>query len=75
MNHGKDDGVVFKTDAAGNLIWATYYGGSGEDDFMDLTAESSYIYLTGNTNSPTLTVGINNIYSIKINSTDASMVW
>ena len=29
MNHGKDDGVLFKTDANGNMLWAVYYGSTG----------------------------------------------
>ncbi|MBK8347872.1 MAG: SBBP repeat-containing protein [Saprospiraceae bacterium] len=47
------DNFIAKFDQAGNRLWATYYGGSG-DDYADalLVNAAGDIYLSGSTNSP-----------------------
>jgi len=47
-----DDGYVVKFDAAGNQLWATYYGGSGTDYGSGVDVDgSNNIVFTGWTNS------------------------
>ncbi|MEO8762238.1 MAG: SBBP repeat-containing protein [Bacteroidia bacterium] len=50
---GYNDGFVVKLDTAGNRIWATYYGGNGDDYPSDLALEKTTgnIYLCGTTTS------------------------
>ena len=47
------DNFIAKFDQAGNRLWATYYGGNG-DDYADalLVNAAGDIYLSGSTNSP-----------------------
>ena len=49
---GGSDAFLVKFDAAGNRLWATYYGGAGTDEgFCVVTDNSSNIYLAGTTAS------------------------
>jgi len=49
---GGQDAFAAKFDSAGNRIWGTYLGGSGDDFGAFCTADSSgNVYITGNTNS------------------------
>ncbi|MEZ5018359.1 MAG: SBBP repeat-containing protein [Flavipsychrobacter sp.] len=49
---GNKDAMVVKFTEAGIRIWATYYGGTGEDDFFSATTDDSHnIYLAGLTGS------------------------
>ena len=49
---GNFDAFVSKQSASGNRLWATYYGGSGEDiGFSVVCDNSSNVYLGGQTNS------------------------
>ncbi len=46
------DGLLCRFDTTGNLVWATYYGGNGEDRVRGLETDSQgYVYLAGFTNS------------------------
>lgn len=51
---GSRDGFVAKFDSNGNRLWATYYGGSG-DDFISsgATDDSANFYFAGKTSSTT----------------------
>jgi len=75
MNHGKKDGVILKLDSSGVMIWAKYYGGSNEDDFVYVNTDATNAFLVGNTNSPGLNVGISNLYSLKLDSTTGALLW
>lgn len=49
---GNTDAFLVKLDSAGNRIWATYYGGTGEESGTDVAPDpTGNIYLTGNTTS------------------------
>ena len=49
-NGGLDDAFLAKFNGNGNLIWATYYGGSNEDRAYALTLDiNGNIYITGTT--------------------------
>ena len=75
MNHGKKDGAVLKLDANAVMIWAYYYGGENEDDFVDVTTDNTTAYLIGNTNSVNLNTGIQNMYILRLNSTNGNLLW
>lgn len=51
-NNGSNDYWVFKIDTTGNILWSKTYGGSGNDQFMDIrkTLDGGYI-LNGYSNS------------------------
>ena len=49
---GGDDAFLAKFDSSGAIIWATYYGGSGNDEVFGLAADSlGNVYLAGLTTS------------------------
>lgn len=50
------DGFVAKFDASGNRLWATYYGGAGDDWIYNSALDGSgNIYLAGTTTAPSQT--------------------
>lgn len=49
---GANDGFIVKLDAAGNLLWSSYYGGSGSEDITGLAVDAAgNIYAAGSTYS------------------------
>ena len=51
--YGEGDAFLVKFDANGNRLWATYYGGEGDDNAYSVATDASgNVYLSGNTNSP-----------------------
>jgi hypothetical protein len=49
---GTNDAYLAKFDAAGNRLWATYYGGTGDDQAYGVCTDSQgNVYLTGYTGS------------------------
>lgn len=49
-----NDAFLVKFDAAGNRLWATYYGGTGEEEGYGVATDASgNVYLAGITNSST----------------------
>jgi hypothetical protein len=49
---GGQDGFLVKFNASGNRIWATYLGGSSNDNSYDVTTDNSdNVYIAGRTNS------------------------
>ena len=51
---GSYDGLIFKLDGSGALIWSTYYGGSGDDRTMGLVTDlSGNLYVCGMSRSST----------------------
>lgn len=85
VHAGSDDAILTKHDASGNLIWATYYGGSANDRGWECTVDpSGNIYMCGRTGStsgiatsgthqPTLT-GFTDGFLAKFNSSGAR-IW
>lgn len=51
---GSYDGFLVKFNSSGTRLWATYYGGTGDDfPFSNTTDGSGNVYLVGRTNSTT----------------------
>ena len=51
---GERDAFLVKFDAAGNRLWATYFGGADSDDGFSCSADGSgNVYLAGSTRSTT----------------------
>lgn len=49
---GQDDGFLVKFSAAGNRLWATYYGGNADDGiYSSSTDASGNVFVAGNTSS------------------------
>ncbi len=47
------DGFLAKLDSNGQVLWGTYYGGSGNDMVADISIDhNANIYMTGQTGSP-----------------------
>ncbi|MCX6229906.1 MAG: gliding motility-associated C-terminal domain-containing protein, partial [Bacteroidetes bacterium] len=53
LNHGKQEGIVFKLDnSLTNLIWSSYLGGNDDDAIYSIDIDiNNNIYVTGGTNS------------------------
>ncbi|HET7153497.1 MAG TPA: SBBP repeat-containing protein, partial [Candidatus Kapabacteria bacterium] len=77
---GQGDAYIVKFDGAGNRLWATYYGGSGDEEGTGITVDGGgNIFITGETRSldfPTSTnafqitlQGTANSYLVKLDST------
>ncbi|MBX7203281.1 MAG: gliding motility-associated C-terminal domain-containing protein [Bacteroidia bacterium] len=58
---GSTDGFIVKFSAAGNRLWATYFGGSGQDNSRSCAADANgnifFIGTTSSLNMPTLNPG------------------
>jgi len=81
-NSSSDDAFLVKFDGAGLRQWATYYGGSGNEENSNCTVDpSGNVYLVGTTESATGTViatatsqqptfggSLNDAYLVKFNS-------
>jgi hypothetical protein len=46
---GEWDGFIAKFSPEGQLIWLTYYGGVGDDEITDITADDTALYVVGKT--------------------------
>jgi gliding motility-associated-like protein len=50
---GFNDGYIAKFDPSGNRLWATYYGGTGNDHMIYVAiGGSGNVYVTGSTSTP-----------------------
>lgn len=86
LSGGSYDAVIVKLNAAGGLIFSTYYGGSGDDRANAVALDASgNVYVTGQTASQNLTVtnafqsayggGASDAFVIKLNSAGTSRVY
>ncbi len=79
---GTNDGWIAKLDANGNLIWNTFFGGTGNVYGVGMAFDSSRgsIYVTGNSDSTwgnpagAFTPG-SDPYVVKLSAADGSLVW
>ncbi len=52
---GASDVAIVKLSDAGDLLWGTYYGGSGDDDTGGIAIDNSLnLYITGNSSSSSI---------------------
>ncbi len=62
---GNDDIFLVKLDANGTVLWASSYGGNGDDYGNNLTTDiNENVYLVGNFNSPSITIGSDNLVAV-----------
>lgn len=51
---GETDGFIIKLNAVGEVLWGTYFGGSGEDGISSMAVDgNNHLYVSGTTNSTT----------------------
>lgn len=72
LNNGFFDIYIAKFSPSGNLIWATYFGGSNYDDIYGIHSDSSNnLYLAGRTASMDFVTTPNAFQTFKNNGVDA----
>jgi hypothetical protein len=73
FNGGTSDAFIARFNNAGNLIWSSYFGGSGEDHGLSVTADvSGNVFLTGETASANFPLQNNGtFYDDTLGGTDA----
>jgi hypothetical protein len=65
QNNGISDIFLVKYDPRGEIIWATSFGGTDEDQASDIFVDrENNLYITGNFRSPSFTVGSTEIGSM-----------
>lgn len=52
-NGGGNDGFLASFDGTGAIVWATYFGGAGDDYAYSVACNSGSVYIGGSTNSAT----------------------
>lgn len=50
--NGFEDAFILKFNSQGDRLWATYIGGSAEDEIRSITAKNGVVYVVGYTASP-----------------------
>jgi hypothetical protein len=69
---GNYDGIAFRIDEEGNLMWTTSFGGTDNDFGADITHQgTSYVYATGNTKATT----DYDIFVVKMATSDGEPAW
>ena len=53
---GINDGVILKFNSANNLVWSTFFGGTGNDFINTIQANATHIFIGGQTNSSNFNV-------------------
>lgn len=62
--NNRNDAFIAKFDSSGNLIYSTYFGGSGDDEGFGIAVDTSGdCYITGTTNSTNFPI-LNNINQV-----------
>ena len=64
---GNWDGFLAKISPQGQVLWFTYYGGAGDDEIIDLSADDSAVYVVGKTKSSGM--GSANVHQTSLNGT------
>lgn len=71
-NGGLYDGFLIKLDGGGARLWATYYGGTGNDYIQDVTCDASNnVYITGRTESAASIATAGVFQTVRSGSADA----
>jgi hypothetical protein len=52
LQNGKSDGIILKTDASANKIWAKHFGNALEEQFKDVAVDTTSVFVVGETNYP-----------------------
>jgi hypothetical protein len=74
-NGGGDDCFIIKFNSAGQRVWATYYGGSLNDDADAVTIDNAgNILLTGATYSPNFPVTAGSFQAFNAGNSDAFII-
>ncbi len=71
---GQQDVYVSKFDVNGQLIWSTFVGGGGQDVAWGICRLGKYIFVCGQTESPTFPVSANAIQSIYAANSDGFVI-
>ncbi len=64
---GNWDGFLAKISPQGQVLWFTYYGGAGDDEIIDLSADDSAVYVVGKTKSSGM--GSANVHQTSLSGT------
>ncbi|MDR3681379.1 MAG: SBBP repeat-containing protein [Flavipsychrobacter sp.] len=83
-SNGHNNAFLVKFDSSGNRLWATYYGGSGDDNAQSCTVDlQGNVYMTGQASSPglatpgafqTSVIGLGNLLLVKFDPSGAR-IW
>ncbi len=72
---GSVDGFLVKFDTLGNRIWATYFGGTGQENTWDVTCDKNgNVYVSGETSSPNNIATANAHQTTKTNASEAFLI-
>ncbi len=85
---GSSDLIILEFSTCGQLIWATYYGGSGYDLSTSICSDGKNVWVTGYTNSgnfktrtlagaynKTVIPGIESMFILEFNCTTNALIW
>lgn len=74
-SHGKSDSLIIKLNSTYDQQWGKYWGSTEEEVTGDIAVSTDGVYVTGSTNSPTLTLGDRDIFILKLSKTDGSKIF
>lgn len=82
-NSGSSDIVVAKLSSSGTVMWASSFGGSGDDQALGIAADTYNVYVTGYYRSSSMTMGSytlsnsgnRDIFLAKLSSSSGSVVY
>jgi hypothetical protein len=74
-SHGKQDALIIKLDSTYAQQWGKYWGGSEEENTGDIAVSTDGVYVTGNTQTPSMTNGDRDIFILKLSKTDGSKIF
>lgn len=69
---GKQDALIIKLNSTYSQQWGKYWGGSEEESTGDIAVSTDGVYITGNTQTPSMTNGDRDIFVLKLSKTDGS---
>ncbi len=60
---GEEDAFMLKFNNQGDRVWATYIGGSGEDEIRSISAKNGVVYAVGYTSSTNFPLAVSGSYN------------